>query len=78
MTIKQAVVFTGLTEYTLRKGIAEGRYPHIRTSGPGRGRILIDIELLEQYLAQEALDSTHSAAASNEAIHYGTLRRVSE
>jgi len=77
VTIAQAVEVIGLTEYTLRKGVAEARYPHIRTSGPGRGRILIDVELLESYLEQEAMNSTKKTD-DVDVMNYGQLRRVSE
>jgi len=77
MTIKDATKITGLTEYTLRRGIAEGRYPHIRTGGPGKGRILIDLDLLEERLKQDALDSTRNIDTAS-AINYGRLRRVAE
>ena len=75
-TIAQAVKHTGLKEYTIRKGCAEGRYPHIRTSGPGKGRILIDLDLLEAALEREALSNIRPASATN-IIQYG-MRRITE
>ena len=75
MTITQAATETGLSEYAIRKGIKERRYPHIRT-GLGSGKIISDIELLEAALEQEAIDSTRTIAASN--VAYGQLRRVAE
>ena len=57
LTVKQTAQTSGLSEYTLRRGIASGRFPHIRTNGPGKGRILIDLDLLGQQLEQEAKDS---------------------
>ena len=78
LTIKQAVEEIGLSEYVLRSGIASGRFPHIRTSGPGKGRILIDLDLMEQYLKQEAIDSTRVVAPADNIVNYGKLRRVAE
>ena len=72
-TISEVSTLTGLSEYALRKGIREGRYPHIRT-GIGSGKILVDIELLEEYLAQEARDN--AAYGQSEAVKYGQLRKV--
>jgi hypothetical protein len=72
VTISQASKLTGLTEYSLRLGISAGRYPHIRTGGPGKGRILLDIELLEQYLLQDAKDSVRPKATA------GALKRIAE
>ena len=75
VTIPQAVEITGLTEYTLRQGFKRG-WPHLRTGGPGKGKILVDIDLLEQYLAQEATGI--SAMPASSVSQYGQLRRVSE
>ena len=74
MTIAQAASTTGLSEYFLRKGIKEGRLPHIRT-GLGTGKFWIDVELLERYLEQEAMDNT-KVHESRSVINYGQLRRV--
>ena len=76
-TIQEATVITGLTEYALRMGIKQGRYPHIRI-GLGRGKILIDIDLLEQYLLQEAVDNMNMqrSESTTAVINYGQLRRV--
>jgi excisionase family DNA binding protein len=74
--IKEAAAITGLSEYTLRSGIKQNRFPHIRT-GLGSGKFLLDIELMEEYLRQEAKDNTMPAAQSN-VIHYGQLRRIAE
>ena len=75
VTIPQASTITGLSEYAIRKGVKERRYPHIRT-GLGVGKILIDIDLLEQYLAQEARDN--ATCDNSGLVNFGQLRRVSE
>jgi len=75
VTVPQASTITGLSEYAIRKGVKERRYPHIRT-GLGVGKILIDIDLLEQYLAQEARDN--ATCENSNIIHFGQLRRLSE
>ncbi len=72
--IKAAAAATGLTEYTLRNGIRQGRFPYIRT-GLGNGRILIDVDLLEKYLKQEAEDNIVIHQKS-EVVNYGRLRMV--
>jgi len=76
--IPEAARLTGLSEYAIRQGIRQGRYPYIRT-GLGSGTIIIDMELLEQYLRQEAVDNAqrHTVEASG-VINYGKLRKVSE
>lgn len=78
VTVQEASNITGLTDYALRSGIKQGRYPHIRT-GLGRGKILIDIDLLEQYLQQEAVNNVSSQRDNIDnpaVINYGQLRRV--
>jgi hypothetical protein len=74
VNVPQAAQITGLTEYALRLGIKQGRYPHLRT-GLGTGKILIDIDLLEQYLEQEAKDNAHYKS-DFEVFNPGKLRVV--
>jgi hypothetical protein len=58
VNIKQASKLTGLSTYGLRKGAKEGRFPHIRTGGgTTNGKILFDLEILAQSLANEAMAS---------------------
>ena len=78
--VPQASEIFGLSEYAIRKGIRERRYPHIRT-GLGSGKILIDVELLEEYLRQEAEDNVSSGGCTitgANVIRYGQIRRVVE
>ena len=75
VTILQAVELTGLSEYALRTGIKQGKYPYIRV-GLGSGKILIDIDLLEQYLQQEAISNTQSNDLVAGVINFGKLRKV--
>lgn len=78
VTVQEAISLTGLTDYALRSGIKQGRYPHIRT-GLGRGKILIDIDLLEQYLQQEAVNNMNILSNNNDSsvlVNYGQLRRI--
>lgn len=79
VTVSEASKLTGLTEYTPRQRIKQGRFPHIRTSGD-RGNVLIDIELLNRYLEQEAIDNINDRQEQKQAqeIVYGKLRVVAE
>ena len=78
MTVLEASRETGLTPYTLRLGIKQGRYPHIRTGGSS-GKILIDIALLERALEREAMSNAGELGPKDDnIIQYGQLRRVSE
>ena len=65
----EAAELTGLTEYSLRLGIRQGRYPHIRTGG-NSGKILIDIELLERYLEQEATQNASGGIPTANSVNY--------
>ena len=75
VTLKQAAVETGFTEYFLYTGIRQRRLPHIRI-GSKRGKIIFDLDLLNQYLEQEAADSVTASAQQSEIIEYGKLRKV--
>lgn len=59
--IKAAAQQVGLSEWSLRQGIKQGKYPYIKV-GIGRGRIFVDVELLEQALEQEAQDNKERQA----------------
>ena len=79
VNVKEASNLTGLSEYTLRRGAMEARYPHIRIGTPGmRRRLKFDIELLEEYLKQEAIDNATVKPATQENIFYGKLRKIQE
>ena len=79
VSIPQASDITGLSAYALYKGIRERRYPHIRT-GLGSGRILIDVDLLEEYLHREAEHNASGDRLPTESniVCYDQLRRVAE
>ena len=77
--LPEAAKQVGLSEYALRMGCKQGRYPHIVIGGAGvKKRILIDIELLEEYLEQEARDNVTYKDGQNETVNYGQLRKVRE
>ena len=73
----KAAELTGLTKYALYKRAQNGQVPAIWTSGLGKGRLLFDIEQLEEHLRKEAMNNTTPAPASN-VIQYGQVRKVSE
>lgn len=56
MNIKEAARQVGLSEWSLRAGIKQGKYPYIKV-GVGRGRIFVDIDMLEKALEHEAQDN---------------------
>lgn len=57
VNITIASKLTGLSTYALRKGAKEGRFPSLRAGGTTNGKILFDLELLAQTLANEAMAS---------------------
>ena len=76
LPIAQAVPLVGLSEYMLRRGIRERRFPCIRT-GLGYGKIYVDIDLLEQVLEREARAHIVTDTSDN-LTEYGQLRVVKE
>jgi len=56
-TVKEIVEYFGISEYSIRAGIKQGKYPVIRIGGKN-GKFLIDINLLEETLMKEALSNT--------------------
>ena len=79
MKIPEAEKRVGLSEYALRIGCKQGKYPHITIGGTGvKKRILIDIELLEEYLVQEAKANVTYVEGQDETVNYGQLRRIPE
>ncbi len=60
MNLKEAAKTIGLTETALRTGIKQGKYPYIRV-GRGRGRLFVDVDLLEETLKREALQNAEQS-----------------
>jgi len=60
---EEAAALTGLSQYMLRKGVKEGRFPVIRTSET-QGKFLFDTRVLGQVLASEAMSSMNSVKES--------------
>lgn len=54
LTIQEAVKPFGISEYSIRMGIRQGIYPAIKIGGK-RGKYLIDSELFELTLRNEAI-----------------------
>lgn len=54
LTIQEAVKHFGISEYSIRIGIRQGIYPAIKIGGK-RGKYLIDAELFESTLKNEAI-----------------------
>lgn len=76
VTIKQASEFTGLSVHSIRMGIKQGKYPFISV-GLG-GKKLLELDLLEQALLNEALSNsnTHDVIVHPTLINCGGIRKV--
>lgn len=70
-TLKEAAAATGLAEWELRQGAKSGKYPAMRAGGP-KGKLLFDVELLEQAITRIMLSNTLPAAENQP----GTIRPV--
>lgn len=68
--IKKAAAKTGLSEWELRTGCWSGKYPHLRVGGK-RGKIIFDLELLENHITNMMLKSVEK-----DEIEYGKIRKV--
>lgn len=66
ITMNEAIKATGLTRYALTQGIQQGKYPYIKVGKHGKGKILFDLELLEQYLKQEAIENMEAQKNASE------------
>ncbi|HYE81662.1 MAG TPA: hypothetical protein VEG39_05780 [Clostridia bacterium] len=73
--IKAAAEATGLSEWELRQGARSGRYPHFRVGDPEHGRIIFDIDLLEEHLRNVALNNIKQP---DNIKTYGVIRRVGD
>jgi len=69
--IVEAAEIVGISVHELRIGIRSGRYPAMRV-GFGKGKYLIDIQLLEARL-EELMQGNIEAGGAKD---YGKLRRV--
>lgn len=69
LNIKDTAKRFGLSEYGLRQGAKEGRYPHIKVGN----KYIFDVELLEQCLKQEAKSNLRKADNQSS---FGSLRAV--
>jgi len=57
----EAAVLLGLSQYMLRKGVKEGRFPVVRTTaGGGQGKFLFDMRALERVIADEAMSNVQN------------------
>jgi len=70
--IKKAAEITGLSCIELRTGANSGKYPSYRVGGP-RGRIVFDLELLEDHIKKLMLENISSDEDSGS--QYG-IRKV--
>jgi len=77
MKISEAAKAVGLSKYALRMGCKAGKYPHITIGSGSQKRILIDIDLLEAFLQQEAIGNV-TYKGEPETINYGKLRQIQE
>ena len=71
VTLKEAAEITGLSEWELRTGANSGRYPHFRVGSSRSGRIIFDLDLLEERIKSLMLQNVNK-----DSDDYGTLRKV--
>lgn len=74
VNIKEASVAVGLSEWEIRQGIRQGRYPAMKV-GTGKGKYIIDIDLLETRI-QELMQANVSDRERDNQDTYGLIRRI--
>lgn len=50
--IKRTAEIMGLSVYELHKGVKEGKYPYFRVGDPKKGKIIFDLDLLEDRIKE--------------------------
>lgn len=68
---------TGLSKWELRQGSITGKYPSMRVGDSKHGRIIFDLDLLEESIRQQMLQNLKSQE-SEKVVEIGRLRRVAE
>lgn len=71
--ISEAHEITGLSKHELRTGAISGKYPRIRAGG-SKGKILFDIQLLQEHIRKLMQQSTMREETNINC--YGTLRKI--
>jgi len=74
MLIKEASETIGISEWELRRGIKCGRYPALKV-GAGKGKYIIDIELLEKRI-NELMQMNVSTEKEFNRGDCGQIRRI--
>lgn len=69
--LKEAAEITGLSEFELRSGANSGKYPHIRVGNSRAGKIIFDLDLLEERITEMMLQN-----CNKESDNYGTIRQI--
>jgi len=57
VTIKQAAEVTGLSVWELRQGFKAGRYPGLRVGNSKKGKIIFDLDILDEHIKNMMLAS---------------------
>jgi hypothetical protein len=70
--LREAAAIVGLTVSELRCGAISGRYPHMRLGASGRGKMLFDLDLLEQAIKARMMANV----VADEPSQTGKIRRI--
>ena len=73
--IKAASEATGLSEWELRMGARAGKYPHIRIGESEHGKLIFDLDILEEFIKGRMLQNV-KLQTNEEPFQYGQLRQV--
>jgi len=70
--LKQAAEITGLSEFELRQGCINRKYPHMRVGNSRTGKIIFDLDLLEERIQEIMLENVSDEIEEEQ----GRIRRV--
>lgn len=73
--VEAAAEATGLAKWELRQGAIAGRYPHMRVGDSKHGKIIFDLDILEEHIRNRMLQSVNSQGGESH-DGYGKLRKV--
>ncbi len=72
MLLKDAAEALGVTKHFLYTNARAGKIPHFRAGN----RYIFDIEQVDEFLKQKALENVREEQEDKKVIQYGQLRRI--
>lgn len=71
--LKEASKITGLSEWELRIGVKNGKYPALKV-GSGRGKYIFDLDLLNDRIVKLMLENV--CERKSDTIEFSKIRKI--